>query len=83
MSQSEGRPIVRRFVVKRNALARHPWTLRDRSRPAYLGHFSTHELAMRAIDNRIRDERGMPHRLPITRAEAREALEASHERMSA
>ena len=58
---SEGRPIARRFVIKRHPLAlatRSPWALRDRSRPAYLGHFATHALALAAVDRKLAQERG-------------------------
>lgn len=61
MPVSEGRPIVRRFVIKRHkvtTLTKNPWVLRDRSRPAYLGHFATHALAITAVDRKLTDERG-------------------------
>lgn len=61
MTVSEGRPIVRRFVIKRRPItfsARSPWVLRDRSRPAYLGHFATHALALAAVDRKLAVERG-------------------------
>ena len=70
---SEGRPIVRRFIIKRRPLAwetRTPWVLRDRSRPAYLGHFARHDLAIAAVDRKVAEERGY---VP-TRAEIREAM---------
>lgn len=75
MPVSEGRPIARRFVIKRHPLAlstRSPWVLRDRSRPAYLGHFATHTLALAAVDRKLAEERGY---VP-TRAEIREAMSA-------
>ena len=58
---SEGRPIARRFVIKRHPLAlatRSPWVLRDRSRPAYLGHFARHDLAIAAVNRKLANERG-------------------------
>lgn len=73
MTVSEGRPIVRRFIIKRHPLslsARSPWVLRDRSRPAYLGHYATHALAIAAVDRKLADERGY---VPSV-AEIREAM---------
>ena len=70
---SEGRPIARRFVIKRHPITfstRSPWVLRDRSRPAYLGHFATHALALAAVDRKLADERGFS----FTRREVREAM---------
>jgi len=75
MPASEGRPIVRRFVIKRlpySLMPRSPWVLRDRSRPAYLGHFATHALALAAVERKLAEERGY---VP-TRAEIREAMSA-------
>lgn len=57
----EGCPVVRRFVIRRMPLGmntRSPWILRDRSRPAYLGHFATHNLALLAVERKLREERG-------------------------
>lgn len=68
----EGYPVVRRFVIRRHHLDRNtdaPWTLRDRSRPAYLGHFATLALALAAVYRKVGDERGLP-----TRREIREAM---------
>lgn len=59
----EGYPVVRRFVIRRHKLennARHPWVLRDRSRPAYLGHYETHELALAAVYRKVRQEKNLP-----------------------
>ena len=73
MTVSEGRPIARRFIIKRHPLAlatRSPWVLRDRSRPAYLGHFARHDLAIAAVNAKLRDERGFS----LTRREVREAM---------
>lgn len=73
MPASEGRPIVRRFVIKRHKVTtstKNPWVLRDRSRPAYLGHFATHALAIAAVDRKLADERGFS----LTRREVREAM---------
>ena len=69
----EGRPIVRRFVIKRHKVTtstKNPWVLRDRSRPAYLGHFARHDLAIAAVDQKLADERGFS----LTRREVREAM---------
>lgn len=66
-------PVVRRFVIRRHHLDRNtdaPWTLRDRSRPAYLGHFATLALALAAVYRKVGDERGY---VP-TRREIREAM---------
>ena len=73
MTVSEGRPIARRFVIRRHPLAfmtRSPWVLRDRSRPAYLGHFARHDLAIAAVDRKLAEERGFS----LTRREVREAM---------
>lgn len=70
---SEGRPIVRRFVIKRHKVTtstKNPWVLRDRSRPAYLGHLATHALAIAAVDRKLAEERGY---VPSV-AEIREAM---------
>jgi len=75
MTVSEGRPIVHRFVIKRHPLAlaaRSPWVLRDRQRPAYLGHFARHDLALAAVDRKLTDERGY---VPSV-TEIREAMSA-------
>ena len=75
MTVSEGRPIARRFIIKRHPLAlatRSPWVLRDRSRPAYLGHFATHALALAAVERKLAVERGY---VPSV-AEIREAMSA-------
>lgn len=75
MPASEGRPIVRRFVIKRHPITFStcsPWVLRDRSRPAYLGHFGTHDLALAAVDRKLAQERGY---VPSV-AEIREAMSA-------
>lgn len=68
-----------RFRVKRHkidSMSSRPWAVKDAARPAFVGQYATHELAMMAIDNVVRGERGMPARLPITRAEIREAMRA-------
>lgn len=72
---SEGRPVARRFIIKRHPLAlltRSPWVLRDRSRPAYLGHFATHALALAAANRKLAEERGY---VPSV-AEIREVMSA-------
>jgi hypothetical protein len=74
----EGYPVVRRFVIRRLPIAltaRSPWILRDRSRPAYLGHYATHELALAAVARKLREERGDRDYIP-TRAEIRQAMSA-------
>lgn len=72
MPASEGRPIVRRFVIKRHKVTtstKNPWVLRDRSRPAYLGHFERWELAIAAVERKLADERGyVPSRREIREA---------------
>lgn len=74
---SEGRPIVRRFVIKRHKgdlfNTPRPWILRDRERPAFLGHYTTHVLALAAVDAKLSAERGIP-----TRREIREAMRAEY-----
>lgn len=75
MTVSEGRPIARRFIIKRHPLAlatRSPWVLRDRSRPAYLGHFARWDLAIAAVERKLADERGY---VPSV-TEIREAMSA-------
>lgn len=75
MPASEGRPIARRFVIKRlpySLMSRSPWVLRDRSRPAYLGHFARFDLALAAVERKLADERGY---VPSV-AEIREAMHA-------
>lgn len=74
MATSEGRPIVRRFIIKRHPLSlntRAPWVMRDRSRPAFLGHYVSFERAIAAVDAKLSQEAGIP-----TRAEIREAMSA-------
>ena len=75
MTVSEGRPIARRFVIKRHKVTtstKNPWALRDRSRPAYLGHFARFDLALAAVDRKLADERGY---VPSV-TEIREAMHA-------
>ena len=64
---------------------RSPWVMRDASRPAYLGHFATHALALAAVNAKLRDEHGAPivdisvaeiHEAMTTRRAAREAAKA-------
>ena len=55
----EGRPIVRRFVVKRlkpPILSDRPWKVRDRSRPAWLGHAATHAEALEIVNRKLAAE---------------------------
>lgn len=50
-----------RFKISRSKVpARRPWILTDRERPAFRGAYSSHELALHAVDNRVRVERGLP-----------------------
>lgn len=56
---TEGRPIVRRFVIKRLPLAilsDRPWKVRDRSRPAYLGGAKTLAEAIEIVDRKLAEE---------------------------
>lgn len=69
----EGYPVVRRFVIRRHALTtstNYPWVLRDRKRPAYLGHYATLDLALAAIRRKIAEERSdyIPSRREIREA---------------
>lgn len=51
-----------RFRVKIDRhRSRFPFVLYDASRPVYRGRFETFALAMRAIDNKVREERGREH----------------------
>lgn len=68
----------RRFRVKRakpfDPQQPHPWKMKDASRPAFLGQYSTHALAMRAIEEKLASERGyVPTRAEIRAAMAAEA----------
>ena len=56
---TEGRPIVRRFVIKRLPLAipsTAPWKVRDRSRPAYLGSAETLGDALAIVNRKLAEE---------------------------
>ena len=56
---TEGRPIVRRFVIKRQPLAipsTAPWKVRDRSRPAYLGSAETLGDALAIVNRKLAEE---------------------------
>lgn len=55
---------------------RSPIILADSERPAFRGQYRTLEAACRAMDNRVRLERGMLQRLSITTDEIREAMSA-------
>jgi hypothetical protein len=50
-----------RFKIKRTAPA--SWALRDRARPAFLHTASSHDGALRAMDNVIRREKGLAPRI--------------------
>lgn len=65
-----------RFRVKRLLVGPYPWIVGDRERPYWIGQAATFEDAMRKIDDRVRRERGMPPRIPVTRAEVRAAMAA-------
>lgn len=55
----EGRPIVRRFVVKRLPLSVYrpwPWIVRDREHPERLGSAPTHAEAIAMIARRLEYE---------------------------
>ena len=65
---------MRRFVIKRHPVSlntRLPWVMRDRQRPAFLGHYATHALAIAAVDAKLSSETGIP-----TRRSIREAMSA-------
>lgn len=68
-----------RFRIKRSKpfdpTESRPWKLADASRPAYIGNYATHAAALRAIDDKVRDERGLP-RVPVSRREIRQAMSA-------
>lgn len=66
MSRTEGRPIVRRFVIRRHPVAynyEYSWSMRDRSRPNWLGNYRTLAEAIEAMVTRLRKERGLPPRI--------------------
>jgi len=65
-----------RFKIKKDTAYRRPWILTDRRRPAFRGGYASLELALRSMDNRVRDELGAPSRLPITSAEILERMSA-------
>ena len=72
---------VSRFAIKRHPIdepVRAPWALKDRARPAFISSHSTHERALRAADNIVRRERGMPDRLDISVDEIRAAMKPEH-----
>jgi hypothetical protein len=64
-----------RFRVKRHRIdvsTSSPWVVKDRQRPAFVGQYATHALAIAAVDRRLSEERGIP-----TRREIREAMHGS------
>lgn len=71
-----------RFRIKRqrpfNAADLYPWKLRDASRPAFLGQYASHALAIAAIDAKLSIESGIP-----TRRAIREAMHRGLAAMSA
>ena len=54
---------------------RSPWVMRDASRPAFLGQYATHALALAAVNAKLRTEAGRPI-VDISAAEIREAMSA-------
>lgn len=52
---------------------RSPWAMRDASRPAFLGQYATHALAVAAVSAKLRAEHGAPI-VDISVAEVREAM---------
>lgn len=52
---------------------RAPWVMRDASRPAFLGQYATHALAVAAVNAKLRAEHGAPI-VDISVAEIREAM---------
>lgn len=59
-----------RFKVTRSKVpARRPWILKDAARPAFRGAYSSHALALAAMDAKLSIESGIP-----TRREIREAM---------
>ena len=52
---------------------RAPWVLRDAARPAFLGQYTTHALALAAVNAKLREEAGRPI-VDISVAEVREAM---------
>lgn len=61
-------------ITREKEYPRRPWRLRDRTRPAFVGRYARLDLALLAMDNKLRAEREMPARLPITAAEIRERM---------
>lgn len=59
---------------------RAPWVMRDASRPAFLGHYATHALALAAVNAKLRAERGAPI-VDISVAEIREAMTKAEDRV--
>ena len=52
---------------------RSPWVMRDAARPAFLGQYATHALALAAVDRKLAQEAGRPI-VDISVAEVREAM---------
>lgn len=67
-----------RFHIKIDHGFRQPFVLKDRSEPAYMRRFASLRAAVLFMDNRAREERGMPKRLDMTRDEIREAMGRRH-----
>lgn len=71
--------VTPRFRVKRHKgddVPAKPWAVKDAARPAFIGQYASHELAMTAIDNVVRAEMKMLPRPSFTVAEIREAMSA-------
>lgn len=64
-----------RFRIKRqrpyNAADARPWKMKDASRPAFLGQYATHALALAAVDRKLSEETGIPTRRSIREAMTR------------
>jgi hypothetical protein len=54
----------------------YPWRLTDRSRPAYLGQYTTHERAVAGMNAILRLEHGFPLKLDLPVDEIRAAMRA-------
>lgn len=68
-----------RFHVKRHpvelANMRSPWILRDKARPAFVGHYARLDLALNAIGAKLREERGLAPAIDFTVDEILEAMQ--------
>lgn len=64
---------IRRLKGDAGRSTRAPWVMRDASRPAFLGQYATHALAVAAVNAKLRGEHGAPI-VDISVAEIREAM---------